>query len=59
VHITVLIIANILLAGFSLIKNHARYIGLFFGVKSLDLKSPAVVLPAERYFADTAVKVSP
>lgn len=26
---------------------------LIFGVESLDMESPAVVLPAERYFADT------
>jgi len=32
--------------------------GLFFEVESLDIRSPAVVLPAERYFADTAAKIS-
>ena len=33
--------------------------GLFFGVESLDMRSPAVVLPAEWHFADTPAKMSP
>ena len=33
--------------------------GLFFEVESLDMRSPAVVLPTKRYFAETAAKMSP
>jgi hypothetical protein len=35
------------------------YIGLFFGVGSPDIRSPAVVLLTDQYFADTAAKISP
>ena len=32
---------------------------LILGIESLDIRSPAVALPAEQYFADTAAKISP
>jgi len=34
-------------------------IGLISGIKSLNMRPPAVVLPAERYFTYTAAKMSP
>ena len=35
------------------------YIGLPLGVELLDTRSSAAVLPAERYFTDTAAEISP